>query len=269
MKPNPLKFCPTLICFLLGIIYCQTLLASDEILIAYAGKTNTEAHKGVELGIEEANTQGKFLGLSFRLVENPSPLQSRVLGGFKAIVSDGDIGILRRLSSEYPSLPLFNLSERSETIRRECYDNLLHVIASEEMLDDAIVRWRRMTPSSKQSAIGWHHGLKKYAAAQLNKRYQERFGEPMSEIAWAGWASIKIVSDTIVRLSPTADLLYAIKNDLNFDGQKGVGLSFRETGQLRQPVLIIDDDKVIGEIPVPGPDSKNKLDDLGTVDCYK
>mgnify|MGYP001327601251 FL=1 len=73
----------------------------------------------------------------------------------------------------------------------------------------------------------------------------------------------------VVRSSSTVDLLYAIKTDLIFDGQKGVGLTFRETGQLRQPVLIVAGDQVVGEMPIPGPNSRNKLDDLGTVECYK
>ena len=91
----------------------------------------------------------------------------------------------------------------------------------------------------------------------------------MSELAWAGWASIKIISDTIARSANPDRLLSTIKNDLKFDGQKGVSMSFRENGQLRQPVLITQNDEVIGEIPPPGPNTKNQLDSLGTTDCYK
>ena len=259
----------TLITLWLGFCITSTVLAQEEILIGYIGDTKSEARRGVELGLQESNIQGKFLGRSFRILDNPTPLQIRVLGNLKAVVSKEDASGLRMFATESTEIPIFNVSERSEALREECHDNLLHVITSEAMLDDAASQWSRgkINPSSK--AIGWHHSLRKYAASQLNSRYQQKFNEPMSELAWAGWASIKIISDTIAR-SPNSDrLLSTIKNNLKFDGQKGVSMSFRENGQLRQPVLITQNDEVIGEIPPPGPNTKSQLDSLGTIDCYK
>ena len=257
------------IALLLGFCITSTVLAQEEILIGYMGDTNSEARRGVELGLQESNIQGKFLGLSFRILDNPTPLQIRVLGNLKSVVSKKDASDLRMFAIESTEIPIFNVSERSESLREECHDNLLHVITSEAMLDDAISQWSRGRINTSSKAIGWHHSLKKYAASQLNSRYQQRFNEPMSELAWAGWASIKIISDTVARSANHDRLLSTIKNNLKFDGQKGVSMSFRENGQLRQPVLITQNDQVIGEIPPPGPNTKNQLDSLGTVDCYK
>ena len=49
----------------------------------------------------------------------------------------------------------------------------------------------------------------------------------------------------------------------------GIWRAYYENGQLRQPVLITQNDEVIGEIPPPGPNTKSQLDSLGTIDCYK
>ena len=266
---NLMKIFRLLIFFVIFVSFIEKSHAIDEILIAYSGKLNGEGRRGAQLGLEEANTQGKFLNLAFQLIDNPSDLQGRVLGGFKAVVSDSGSRDLRLLTSSYNPIPIFNIAERSEALRQECYENLLHVISSEEMLDDAITQWQRGRVRLRQTATGWHYSFKKYAAAQLNKRYEEKYNEPMSEVAWAGWASIKIISDTIARFPDSGDLLYSMKTNLKFDGQKGVSMTFRENGQLRQPVLIIEQDRVIGEMPQPGANFQNRLDDLGTVDCYK
>ena len=257
------------IALLLGFYITSTALAQEEILIGYIGDTKSEARRGVELGLQESNIQGKFLGHSFRILDNPTPLQIRVLGNLKAVVSKKDASELRIFATQSAEIPIFNVSERSEALREECHENLLHIITSEAMLDDAISQWSRGRINNSVKAIGWHHSLRKYAASQLNSRYQQKFNEPMSELAWAGWASIKIISDTIARSANSDRLLSTIKNDLKFDGQKGVSMSFRENGQLRQPVLITQNDEVIGEIPPPGPNTKNQLDSLGTTDCYK
>ena len=162
---------------------------------------------------------------------------------------------LRIFATESSEIPIFNVSERSEALREECHDNLLHIITSEAMLDDAISQWSRGRINNSVKAIGWHHSLR-VCTSQLNSRYQQRFNEPMSELAWAGWASIKIISDTIARSANSDRLLSTIKNNLKFDGQKGVSMSFRENGQLRQPVLITQNDEVIGEIPPTVPTLK-------------
>jgi hypothetical protein len=52
-----------------------------------------------------------------------------------------------------------------------------------------------------------------------------------------------------------------------FDGQKGVPHTFRDTGQLRQPLLLVEAGKLVGEAPVPGVVDTNDLDSLGLTSC--
>ncbi|MCY4281483.1 MAG: hypothetical protein OXE03_00980, partial [Gammaproteobacteria bacterium] len=63
-------------------------------------------------------------------------------------------------------------------------------------------------------------------------------------------------------------MLEFLKGDLGFDGQKGLGLDFRNTGQLRQLLLISDaDGKLLGEAPVRGVVEPDDMDSLGLASC--
>jgi ABC transporter substrate binding protein (PQQ-dependent alcohol dehydrogenase system) len=118
-------------------------------------------------------------------------------------------------------------------------------------------------------AHAWHSTFEKYAAAQLNKRYRDSFATPMVDEAWAGWAAVKIVSDTVARTQSAAPaaLREALRGAIAFDGQKGVEMDFRADGQLRQPLLLIHEDTVVGEAPVRGVAEVEDLDSLGTGAC--
>jgi hypothetical protein len=93
----------------------------------------------------------------------------------------------------------------------------------------------------------------------------------MTDTAWAGWASVKLLSDTIARkqFTDTDNLLKFFKTELAFDGQKGISLNFRDTGQLRQPLLLIENGKIAGEAPVRGIANTTNLDSLGLTHCPK
>jgi hypothetical protein len=62
-------------------------------------------------------------------------------------------------------------------------------------------------------------------------------------------------------------LLAALRARLAFDGQKGQDLSFRDNGQLRQPLLLIETNKIVGEAPVRGVTDVENLDSLGPFAC--
>ena len=91
----------------------------------------------------------------------------------------------------------------------------------------------------------------------------------MTDQAWAAWAAVKLVSDTVARLrsGEPGELLTALRNDLAFDGQKGVDMSFRDNGQLRQPLLLVEHGKIVGEAPVRGVVANGGLDSLGPSAC--
>lgn len=89
----------------------------------------------------------------------------------------------------------------------------------------------------------------------------------MDDKAYAGWAAVKLTSDTVARTS-SADpvkLMDYFKTSLKFDGQKGSDMNFRETGQLRQLLLLVEDNEIVTEAPVRG--VANSLDSLGLIKC--
>jgi ABC transporter substrate binding protein (PQQ-dependent alcohol dehydrogenase system) len=139
------------------------------------------------------------------------------------------------------------------------------------MKKDAEAQWQQKTPGSAAKARAWHPDFVKYAARDLNKRFLETHSVKMNDESWTGWASVKIVSDSVVRqgITDPAKLLNFIKSDLVFDGQKGTDMNFRNTGQLRQILLLVENDKILEEAPVRGVVKPTDLDSLGNIECAK
>ena len=232
-------------------------LSAAEFRFQYVGAEGGSAWKGLQLGIEEANVQGKFLDATFTLAA----------GGAVAVFADKP-GSIEKIGAAADGRPVLNLSDGADALRARCADNILHVIPSDRMKRDAAAQWKRKDPAAAGvSAGGWSPDAVKFSARDLNKRYTKRFGEPMDEYAWAGWFAARAVADTLMR-NPGADsakLLQLLKED-EFDGQKGDPHSFRKNGQLRQPLVIVSaDGKLLGEAPVRGVASD--LDSLGATSC--
>jgi hypothetical protein len=62
-------------------------------------------------------------------------------------------------------------------------------------------------------------------------------------------------------------MLNYLKNELSFDGQKGSDMNFRITGQLRQLILLVENDKIVTEAPIRGVAKPPTLDSLGILEC--
>jgi hypothetical protein len=77
-------------------------------------------------------------------------------------------------------------------------------------------------------------------------------------------------ADSVARIqnAEPAKLLDYLKTKLVFDGQKGVTMKFRATGQLSQ-ILIIENGKLVGEAPIKGVVDPLDLDSLGAVECQQ
>ncbi len=251
------------LCLLIALI--QTSLAAPiEVRLHYVGAREDAAFLGVSQGLEEANLQGGFLGQRYVLdVERDTPVR------LTAILAAIEEEALVALAGQHPGIPVFNLSSETDALRDKCLTNLLHVIPSREMKRDALAQWRKLHPGSKALAQAWHPEFKKYSAEQLSKRFLKARGQAMDDGAWAGWAAVKLLSDSVARLG-TAEpesLLDYIRTELAFDGQKGIDMNFRPNGQLRQPLFLVEGGKIAGEAPVKDVVDIEDLDSLGSSAC--
>ncbi len=239
-----------------------------HVKIHYIGPTEGTVWLGVLQGLDEANLQGEFLGQEYQLV--PISLAEAATAHIDtAILIAGTAEDIVSLASlpHLAEVAVINVQSKANSVREACMPNLLSTAVSDRMQADALAQWLAKESESKAQAQGWHKTFRKFAASQLNSRFKKAQGTDMDDDAWAGWAAIKILSDTVARLNDgeASVVLPYLRNELAFDGQKGSGSSFRETGQLRQLVLLVEDGKIVAEAPIRG--TKGGLDSLGLVTC--
>ena len=243
-----------------------------EVSFAYIGDAGNSAHSGVVRGIYEANLQGRFLGQNYTLQEFSADSMDAIdPDKFIAIIVATNAGDLRRAGARFKDHAIFNVSVHDNVLREECSSNLLHVIPSARMLADARDQWLQKNPDAEITVSGWHPQFVKFAARDLNKRYKKQFSQPMDQYAWAGWAAVKMASDSVARKNITepGSMLEFLKTGLTFDGQKGLDMNFRDTGQMRQLLMITGPDgELLGEAPVRGVVAPNEVDSLGLASCY-
>ena len=257
---------------LAGLALCSLGLDAAPTLnvrIAFMGPTASDAQAGASQGIHEANAQGKFLGLQYELVD-VEDVAAASAAQVSAIVVAGAAAPLTTLATQARGTPLLNVTAEDNSLRSQCIANLLHTIPSQAMRLDAVQQWLQKQADSQAQAQAWDASAELYAGSQLNKRYTDRTGRAMNDQAWAAWAAVKLVSDTVARLrsGDPNTLLTALRKDLAFDGQKGVDMSFRDNGQLRQPLLLVEGGKIVGEAPVRGVVANGDLDSLGPSACH-
>jgi len=237
-----------------------------EVELAYIGDPADAVYSGVSQGLEEANLQGQFLGQRYRLTRfAPGELDRALASQAAVLLAALEDSELVKLGEGAPGRAVFDLASGSDALRARCLPNLLHIPPSTRMKADALAQWQRLHPESRAQVQAWHPDLTKYAAQQLNRRYRKAQGRDMDDGAWAGWAAVKMVADSVARLgtAEASPLLDYLKTDLAFDGQKGVTMSFRKNGQLRQMLLIVEGPRIVGEAPVKGVVDPTDLDSLG------
>lgn len=257
--------------WLFGLLSLLLLPVQAEVLdvkIYYVGPTEGTAWLGAQQGLDEANLQGEFLGQKYSLLPISVTALSKLESVTAVLMAAEDQQVLSIVrAKQFENTAIFNLTSDSDSLRSVCLSNLLNITASQKMKQDAMMQMKAKNPESMAQAQGWHKDFKKFAASQLNSRYTKAQGGAMDDDAWAGWAAVKMLSDTVARTQKTdaEAVLSYLKNDLAFDGQKGAGATFRDTGQLRQLVLLVENDKIVAEAPLRG--VKGGLDSLGLSSC--
>ncbi len=243
-----------------------------EVNFAYVGEQDHSALLGVRQGLKEANVQGQFLGQNYNLdIISPAEALDHDYGKYIAVLSAVDFKTLNKMSERLPDISVFNLTVDDDGLRTSCQSNTLHIIPSASMKIDAIAQWKQKQPDSSATAQAWHGDFVKFAARDLNKRFKKGQNATMDDTAWAAWAAVKMTSDSVARenISDAKQMLEHLKTNLSFDGQKGSNMNFRETGQLRQLILLVEDDKIVAEAPIRGVASPPTLDSLGLLNCEK
>ncbi|MDH5358557.1 MAG: hypothetical protein OEY48_05515 [Gammaproteobacteria bacterium] len=253
---------------LLCMLVQPALAATIDVQLHYVGPTEGSVWLGMQQGLDEANLQGEFLGQKYTLkpvtVDELNHLDSVTA---VLLASDADQVLEIAKSERFADVPIFNLTSDADKLRSACLPNLLNISASQKMKQDALAQWMKKHPESTAHAQGWHKDFKKFAASQLNIRFTKAHGVIMDDDSWAGWAAVKLLSDTVARTQndDATIMLKYLKNDIAFDGQKGEGATFRKTGQLRQLVLLVENNKLVAEAPLRG--VKGGLDSLGLKSC--
>jgi ABC-type branched-subunit amino acid transport system substrate-binding protein len=244
------------------------------LLVGSAEPEYISHRNGAVLGQTEGNIQGRFLGINYVLDEVSVEDALQAGDGISAVIVAAGREQLLGLLEHYAPLqvPVFNITLADMDLREQCMDGLYQTLPSAKMLTDAEAQWAQENPGAKVTALAWHPEFVKYAGRDLNKRYTEQFALPMDSAAWAGWAATRIVAEAVVRTGSAdpAGIDALLQDGLVFDGQKGLNQTFRNNGQLRQPLLLVDaDGELVGEAPVRGVADIDDLDSLGLPGCQQ
>lgn len=235
----------------------------------YIGDKTKPAFLGANQGLSEANLQGQFLNLKYSIdIIDEVALANTDIEQYSAIlVANEDSGKFANIANQFPSVPVFNLTNKDNELREMCISNAFHTIPNQQMYLDAEKQMQQKEPGTGAKAQGWHPDFVKFAARDLNKRYVASTGIPMDDFAWAGWAAVKLTSDSVARMnaSDPSALIEYFKTSLVFDGQKGTNMGFRNSGQLEQIMLMVENEKIIAEAPIRG--VAKSLDSLGLLEC--
>lgn len=263
------RYAAPLLAGVLGLSLATASGADEIVPIAFIGEDGSDAHKGAEMGLEEINRAGGFLGYEFSLtvVSDHGDVDDDALA--VVVTADGDYAA--DVSKAFPNRAVFNTGSDDDALRALCRGNLFSIIPSASMRQDAVEQWQQQADDEDITAVAHHHRFRRYSSGDLNGRFVEAYDEPMTEAAWTAFVAVRMVGDGVTRTTsrePDA-LIQHLKDLESFDASKGQPLSFRENGQLRQPLWIVHGDDVIGESPVDGVVDPDDLDTLGGVSCTK
>jgi ABC transporter substrate binding protein (PQQ-dependent alcohol dehydrogenase system) len=162
-------------------------------------------------------------------------------------------------------------AEVAEATRGADYDVL--VVADEagnfgEQLAYRTDKPRPIAGTQGLTPTAWSPVFDEYASTQLQNRFQREAHRPMTARDYAGWLALRAVGEAATRSGKTDPHVigaYMRGGDFSLAGYKGAPLGFRRwDGQLRQPVLLVDDRSLVSISPQPGfLHQFNELDTLG------
>jgi hypothetical protein len=214
--------------------------------------------QGLTLGAEESARTAALFGLDVAVIrprlerhqDAERAARELVAEGVAAVVSASDTDgceEIRAVLAEARVLVL-SLSCDGSVGRRDepCRSLAFYISPSGATIRRARASFaRRRGPAQGEAGppVLWHHTLTRFGAAQLNDRFRRRFGDVMTSPAWAGWAAMKILTESALRSRSARGVdiaRYMTSLTGRFDGHKGEPLSFdARSGELRQPLYVI------------------------------
>ena len=242
------------------------------------GSSNTLL-EGIQLGTDEAARAAALLGGLIEMIGTRTTADEAAAmlerDAPAVLVSDVNESETAKLAAQASRLGivLMNVGATADSLRNaHCARLVFHIVASDAMRADAERMWSSKNAGMKSSHITeWDARLDRFGAAQLNARFASRFSHPMDARAWAGWFAVKVAWEASQRsrsVDGAAIATYLDRPETQFDGQKGVPLSFRSWDhQLRQPLYAVTAEATAEPSPIPaGPSTSARasLDALGT-----
>jgi hypothetical protein len=246
---------------------------------------------GIALGMDEAARAATLLGGGIAVVarvtsvRDAAALLERDAPG--VLICAANAAEVAELAGDATrrGVVLVNATATADVLRNaRCARLLFHVAASDAMRADAQRLWSTQAGSAAtppdEPAL-WDARLERFGAGQLNARFESRFHHPMDSDAWAGWFAVKVAWEASQRarsVDGASIAEYLERDTTQFDGQKGVPLSFRRWDhQLRQPLYVAPTsdspvrdaraERSAPPTPIPAPDAtpaRAALDALGT-----
>ncbi|MEZ0171292.1 ABC transporter substrate-binding protein [Microvirga sp. TS319] len=152
------------------------------------------------------------------------------------------------------------------------YDVLVVADEADEFgdyLEGRTARPRPVAGTHGLVATGWSPVTEQWGATQLQNRFEKQANRRMTAIDYAAWAAARAIGEAAFRSrssDPGTIEAYMRSQDFLLSGFKGQGQGFREwDGQMRQPILIVNQRLLVSASPQPGFLHKgSELDSLGT-----
>ncbi|HEY4734144.1 MAG TPA: ABC transporter substrate-binding protein [Gemmatimonadaceae bacterium] len=237
----------------------QKSLRIGVLTAARRSSASMSIERGLQLGAAEANQTALLFGNDIQLFESPASTDAvtsarKLLSQRKVqiiIASSADDADALSALAEREHVLFLNVASRSPALRAACRRNTFHIEASESTYSaaasfaaqSAAVRAPGSAPTPRvDSTVLWSPTLERYGASQINQRFHARYGSGMDGSAWAGWAAVKIISESFLRAQSSDAwklIAYLQSPGTSFDGHKGWPLSFRTADhQLRQPLYV-------------------------------
>ena len=247
--------------------------------VVVAGRNDEYATSsmGIDLGIDEATRAASLLGAGVEVVSRVGSIENAVAlvrrDRLSAMICAAGADEIAELGRECANLntPLLNLTASDDSLRNQrCSRFTFHVCASDAMQHRALTGMAASSNRTDATIELWSSRLERFGAAQLNDRFQSRFHRPMDSQAWAGWFAMKVAWEASLRVRSAdgpAISDYLERETTQFDGQKGVPLSFRRWDhQLRQPLYAVAASRSSEPVSIPAATggSRDELDVLGT-----